>query len=69
MAPAINSVSISLDDSRTKANPPHPNIKEGEEVAHEDVVNDLEPTQPNPSYNEADAVRSVRQKGKRCRLF
>jgi hypothetical protein len=32
----------------------------GEEVAHEAVVNYREPTQPNPSYNEADAVRSVR---------
>jgi hypothetical protein len=66
MAPAINSVSISLDDSRTKANPPHPNIKLGEEVAHEDVVNYLEWTQPNPSCNEADAVRLVRPKGKIC---
>jgi hypothetical protein len=38
----------------------------GEELAHEDVANYLEPTQPNPSYNEADAVRWVRPKGKRC---
>ncbi len=40
----------------------------GEEVAHEAVVNYREPTQPNPGYNEADAVRSVRPKGKKCRL-
>jgi hypothetical protein len=56
---------ITLDYSRTEANPPHPN-NNVEEVAHEAVVNYREPTQPNPSYNEADAVRSVRPKGKRC---
>jgi hypothetical protein len=28
-------------------------------VAHEDVVNYFEPTQPNPSYNEGFVVRSV----------
>jgi hypothetical protein len=38
----------------------------GEEVAYEAVVNYREPTQPNPGYNETDAVRSVRPKGKRC---
>jgi hypothetical protein len=54
-----------MDYSRIKANPPHP-FTNVEAVAHEDVVNYLEPTQPNPSYNEADAVRLVRPKGKRC---
>jgi hypothetical protein len=54
-----------MDYSRAEANPPHP-YKKVEEVAHEVVVNYYEPTQPNPSYNEADAVRSVRPKGKRC---
>jgi hypothetical protein len=48
-----------MDYSRTKANPPHPYIKV-EEVAHEVVVYYYEPTQPNPSYYEADAVRLVR---------
>jgi hypothetical protein len=32
----------------------------GEEVAHEDVVNDFEPTQPNPGCNEGYAVRLAR---------
>ena len=31
-----------MNYSRTKVNPPHPNIEVGEEVAHKDVVNDLE---------------------------
>ena len=39
----------------------------GEEMAHEAVVNDSEPSQPNLGYNEADAARSVRPKGKKCR--
>jgi hypothetical protein len=47
-----------MDYSRTEATPPHPYIKV-KEVAHEVVVNYYEPTQPNPSYNEADAVRNV----------
>ncbi|MGB3862529.1 MAG: hypothetical protein WA915_10620 [Candidatus Aminicenantaceae bacterium] len=54
----VNLAFISLDYSRTEANPPHP-YKKVEEVAHEAVVNYREPTQPNPGYNEADAVRSV----------
>ena len=32
----------------------------GEEVAHEVIVYYYEPTQPNPGYDEADAVRLVR---------
>jgi hypothetical protein len=47
-----------LDYSRTKANPPHPYIKV-EEVAREALVNCREPTQANPGYKEADAVRLV----------
>jgi len=47
-----------MDYSRTEANPPHPYIKVA--VAHEAVVNYREPSQPNPGYNEADAVRLVR---------
>jgi hypothetical protein len=45
--------------SRVKANPPHPFTKV-EASAHEDVVVHFEPTQPNPSRNEADAVRLTR---------
>jgi hypothetical protein len=41
----------------------------GEAAAHETVVNYREPTQPNPGCNEADAVRSARPKGKKCRLI
>ncbi|MGB3863243.1 MAG: hypothetical protein WA915_14280 [Candidatus Aminicenantaceae bacterium] len=55
-----------MDYSRTEANPPHPYNKV-EEVAHEAVVNYREPTQPNPGYTDADAMRSVRLEGKRCR--
>jgi hypothetical protein len=57
--------SIYLDHSRTEANPPHPFTKV-EAVAHEEVMRDLEPTQPNPGCNEGFAARSVRPKGKRC---
>lgn len=31
-----------MDYSRIKANPPHPNFKVGEAVAHEDVANYFE---------------------------
>ncbi|MGB6338798.1 MAG: hypothetical protein WBF32_03410, partial [Candidatus Aminicenantaceae bacterium] len=55
---SVNLTFISLDYSRTEANPPHPYNKV-EEVAHEAVVNYREPTQPNPGYNEADVVRWV----------
>jgi ribosomal protein S17E len=54
-----------MDYSRTEANPPHP-FKKVMKVAHEVIENYYEPTQPNPGYNEADAVRSVRLKSKRC---
>ena len=43
--------------------------RSGEEAAHEAVVNYREPTQPNPGCNEADAARSSRPKGKKCRLL
>ena len=39
----------------------------GKAVAHEAVDNYCEPTQPNPGYNEAAVVRSVRPKGKKSR--
>jgi hypothetical protein len=49
---------IHLDRSRVEANPPHPFTKV-EAVAHEDVVDCLEPTQPNPSYNKGFVVESA----------
>jgi hypothetical protein len=54
-----------MNYSRADTDPPHP-FTNVEAVAHEDVVNYLEPTQPNPSYNEGFVVRSVRPEWKRC---
>jgi len=39
----------------------------GKAAAHEAVKNYREPSQPNPGCNDADAVRSARPKGKKCR--
>lgn len=52
-----------LRPTHPASNAPHPFTKV-EEVAHEDVVVHLEPTQPNPGRNKADVVRSACPKGK-----
>ena len=44
--------SIHLDHSRIEADPPHPFTKV-EAMAHEDVVNYLEPTQPSRAKTKA----------------
>lgn len=38
-------------------------------MAHEDVVTNIDPTQPSPSDNEGFVVTSARPKEKKCRII